>query len=551
MVPAEVANTPLVLVVRDGWGKNPNREHDRFNAISLAKTPVADHLGAMWPATLIRTCGEDVGLAVGTMGNSEVGHQNIGAGRIVDQEIMRITCAIQNASFFRNEALCGALVHARKNRSNFHVMGLVSDGRVHSDLEHLFAIIDLARLNDFPADRFFIHCFTDGRDTGPRTGLQFIERLEHKLDEAQVGRIASVCGRYFAMDRDHRWNRVALAYACLTGRGGGAADSAETSGVTIGAAGNALDAVRAYYDKPIEPNRAGDEFITPTQILGEDDRPLAFISPGDSVVFFNFRGDRPRELTRAFMLDDDQWDQVKDGGFDRGSRIDNLYFCAMTEYEQGLEVSAVAFKRPPKMQHILGQTIADAGLAQLRCAETEKYAHVTFFFNDYREEPFGNEQRTLIASPRDVSTYDQKPEMSARGVCDAILERLAATDCEPFIVVNFANADMVGHTGSLETTIRAVEVVDECVGRIVDAAIARSGSLIITADHGNAEQMWNPEQDCPHTAHTTFNVPLYIVGEAFKNAQLRSGGRLADIAPTALAMMGLAQPEAMTGISLL
>ncbi|MHC4128209.1 MAG: 2,3-bisphosphoglycerate-independent phosphoglycerate mutase [Planctomycetota bacterium] len=526
-------NAPLVLIVRDGWGENPHPDHDRFNAVKLASTPVADRLMREYPTTLIRTCGEDVGLPAGVMGNSEVGHQNIGAGRVVDQEVMRITRAVRDRSFFENPALIGAFDHAQKTGGLVHLLGLVSDGQVHSDLDHLLALIDLAAQREFPADRLLVHAITDGRDTAPKGGLGYVERVLAKLSDAGVGRIGSVMGRYYAMDRDNRWDRVALAWNCLTGRG------------DAPPAPSALDAIRDYYDHPTEPSRTGDEFIVPARI-GDD-----LVEDGDAIIFFNFRGDRPRELTRAFMLDDRAWAGVANGGFDRGPKLEDLYYCTMSRYEEGLPVTAVAFQKPPKMANMLGDVIARAGLTQFRCAETEKYPHVTFFFNDYREEPFDGESRLLVPSPKEVSTYDQKPEMSAYGVCDGVVDRLGADDGETLIVVNFANGDMVGHTGNLEAATRAVEVADECVGRIVEATLQRGGTLIVTADHGNAEQMWDPKHDCPHTAHTTYDVVLTIVGAAVKGQALRAGGRLADIAPTILAMLDLEPPPEMTGTSLL
>jgi 2,3-bisphosphoglycerate-independent phosphoglycerate mutase len=549
MPPDQSSRAPVVLVIRDGWGENPHPEHDAFNAIKLAKTPVDDELRANWPHTLIRTSGEDVGLPPGTMGNSEVGHQNIGAGRIVDQEVMRITRAIRDGSFFENRALRGSFEHSQKTGGQVHLLGLVSDGQVHSDIEHLVALLELAQKLDFPGDRVFIHMITDGRDVGPKTALRYLERLEATVSETGIGRIASVIGRYYAMDRDHRWERTAAAYHVLTGR---EVRHERFDPDLIRTARTARDAIQHYYDNPTESSRDGDEFILATRIAPNDnDTDIGRINDGDSVIFFNFRGDRPRQITKAFTFDDAAWRDVQNGGFDRGTRIGNLYFCAMTGYEAGLPVSAIAFEKPPKMKNILGQIIAAANLTQYRCAETEKFPHVTFFFNDYREEPFTGESRLLIPSPQDVSTYDQKPEMSAHEVCQGVLDRLAADNGERLIIVNFANPDMVGHTGKLDAVIKAVETTDECVGRIVRATLACSGSLIITADHGNAEQMYDPDHDSPHTAHTTYDVPLIIVGERYRNATLRRGGRLADIAPTVLAMMALAQPPEMTGETLL
>ncbi len=544
-----------MLVIRDGWGQNPNPEHAAFDAIAQARTPVADSLGRDWPTTLIKTSGEDVGLPAGTMGNSEVGHQNIGAGRIVEQELLRINRGAAKG-FAGNEAIAQAFAHAERNQRALHLLGLVSDGRVHSDFAHLKVLIDAAVARGFPGDRLFIHVITDGRDTAPETGLGFVDRLEAKLaaaggDDGPQGRIATVSGRYWAMDRDHRWERVARAYGMLTGRPEGGLD-----GLDLGTASSARDVLTHYYANPAGPSRHGDEFVPPTRIvdaagLAADGQPVATIADGDAVIFFNFRGDRPREIAKAFLLDDEAWGQVKGGGFARGQRLEDLFFVGMTRYEQGLPLSAVAFEKPPKMPGILGATVAEAGLTQLRCAETEKMPHVTFFMNDYRDEPFAGERRALLPSPTDVTTYDQRPQMAAHAVRDAVLARLAADDCESLIVVNFANPDMVGHTGKLEAIVQAVEVVDGCVGQIVDATLARGGALLITADHGNAEQTWDPENDCPHTAHTTYDVPLHLVAEAFRGTTLRRDGRLADLAPTALALMGLAQPPAMTGKSLL
>ena len=536
------SNCPCILIIRDGWGINPHPQERAADGTRLGKTPVCDRLEQEWPHTLIKTSGEDVGLPIENgepvMGNSEVGHQNIGAGRIVDQELMRITRAVRSGDFARNEGLVAACAHAKGTTDDgraraLHIMGLVSGGKVHSDFVHLEALVQLAKSQGVPSDRVFVHVFTDGRDTAQHSGLPFVERLEELLAHAG-GRIATVIGRYWAMDRDFRWDRVERAWNAIMDR----------TGTVYGA--NAVQVMRDYYAHPTSPNMSGDEFIPPTRILREAGVP----KDGDAVVFFNFRGDRPRELTMAFVLPDDAWSKVKSGGFARDPRPHGLHFVTMTGYEQGLPVR-VAFERPAKMPHIMGEWISSLGLTQFRCAETEKFPHVTFFFNDYREEPFPGERRTLIPSPKDVETYDQKPEMSAYGVRDAVLARIAAADCESFIVVNFANPDMVGHTGNLQAVIKACEVVDECVGQIIEATLARGGSLVITADHGNAEQMKDPTTGEPQTAHTNFTVELFVVGEAFRGVQLREGGRLADIAPTMLAMMGCAQPPEMTGTSLL
>lgn len=534
------ANVPCVLVIRDGWGRNPHPEHHAFNAVELARTPVAEALERTWPTTLIRTSGEDVGLPVGpdgpTMGNSEVGHQNLGAGRVVDQELMRITRAIRSGDFARNPVLQQAFERALRRGTRVHFMGLVSDGQVHSDLGHLEALLEMAHAAGVPSERLFVHAFTDGRDTAPTAGAAYLRRVQAALDRTG-GRIADVIGRYWAMDRDHRWERVQRAFECLVGRG---------TAPDVLTAPSADEALARYYANPAEPSRSGDEFVPPTRIDGVD----GAIRDGDSVVFFNFRGDRPRELCKAFVLPDPAWAAVKQGGFPRGRVPQDLFFATMADYEQGLPVQVV-FERPPKMPAILGAWISELGLRQFRCAETEKFPHVTFFFNDYREEPFPGETRVIVPSPKDVSTYDQKPEMSAAGVRDAVLERLRAPDCQELIVVNFANPDMVGHTGSLPAAIRAVEVVDAACGALVEAACARGGSLIVTADHGNAEQMKDPRTGKPHTAHTNYTVPLSVVGEAFRGRRLRDDGRLADVAPTLLEMMGLPQPQEMTGRSLL
>lgn len=548
---AKLTRRPLLLIIRDGWGHNPYPEWDHANAVKLAKTPVDNRLRTTYPWVQIHTSGEDVGLPAGVMGNSEVGHQNIGAGRIVDQEQMRITRTIRDGSFFSNAALCAAAAHAKSNGGVLHILGLCSDAGVHSALEHLYALLELARRQGLAGDAVQVHAFGDGRDTPPQSGVGFVRAVETKMREMGVGRVATVIGRYYAMDRDNRWDRVEKAYRLLTASAGVRVASAE-------------EAFTRYYAHPTEPNRAGDEFIEPT-VVGEP-RP---IRSGDAAVFFNFRGDRPREITKSFVYDEFPYEQVeKDGtrkrqGFDRGPKIANLYYCTMCEYETGLPVK-VAFARPAKMANILGAYAADLGLKQFRCAETEKFPHVTFFFNDYREPPFDGEDRQIVPSPRDVTTYDQKPEMSAYGVTDEMLRRIAS-DAYDLYILNYANGDMVGHTGNLRAAIRAVEVVDECVGRVVGAVLAKGGAAIVTADHGNCEQMIDPATGGPHTAHTTYDVDLIVVDDRYRGAYdsatgapksnggipLRPGGRLADIAPTLLALGGLRQPAEMTGQSLI
>ena len=526
-----VRKKPVVLIVRDGWGENPHSEWNHANAVHLANTPVADALTAKYPNVLIHTSGEDVGLPDGVMGNSEVGHQNIGAGRIVDQEVMRITRAIRDESFFSNKVVGEAIAHVKQSGGTLHLLGLMSDGRVHSDLQHAMAIIDLAKRNDL--QNFAVHAITDGRDTSPTGGLGFVGQVEDKLAEAGVGHIASVIGRFYAMDRDLRWERVQAAYDMMT-------KGAERK------AASASEAIQSYYDNPTEPSRSGDEFITATSI--ESDHP-GLIKEGDAVIFMNYRGDRPREITKAFVLSDEEWAGIEGGGFDRGKRIENLYFATMTGYETGLPTHVI-FEKREKMPSILGDYISSLGLNQFRCAETEKYPHVTFFFNDYRDDPFPSETHGMAASPRDVSTYDQKPEMAAHDITEKVLGEIESGNSE-LLIVNFANGDMVGHTGVVEAATKAVEVVDECVGKIVDAVLAKGGSLVVTADHGNCEQMIDPETGGPHTAHTTYRVPLIVVEDGVEGKTLHEDGRLADIAPTILALMGLDKPAEMTGRSLI
>jgi 2,3-bisphosphoglycerate-independent phosphoglycerate mutase len=516
---------PCVIIVRDGWGKNPYPQWNNANAIYLAKHPVADRIMSQYPSTLIRTSGFDVGLPEGTMGNSEVGHQNIGAGRVVDQESVSITKQVRNGEFFDNAPLNAAVDHAIQNGSNLHLLGIASDAGVHGRLEHLFACLELCERRGL--QRVFLHAFTDGRDTPPNSGREFIRQIEAKMSQIAVGQIATVCGRYWAMDRDKRWDRVQRAYLALTA-GVGPIFSSATA------------AVESYYALPTEPTMLGDEFITPSVISDDGRTPRAIIADGDAIIFYNYRGDRPRELTRAFVMPDFD-------GFAR-RRIENLFYCTMTAYETGLPVH-VAFPKPPKMENILGEYLSKLGLRQFRCAETEKYPHVTFFFNDYREEPFPGEDRVVVPSPRDVSTYDQKPQMSAQGVCDEVVRRVES-GLYDLIVVNFANCDMVGHTGVLAAAIKAVEVTDDCVGQIVAAVQRQSGTALILADHGNCEQMIDPLTGGPHTAHTTYDVEIILVDERFKGRRLREGGRLADVAPTALMMMGLPQPPQMSGNSL-
>ena len=538
---------PIVLIVRDGWGENPNPEHDAFNAIKLANTPITDALMAKYPATLLHTSGEDVGLPDGTMGNSEVGHQNIGAGRIVDQESVRISKQVHTGEINDNHALCDAIENANNHGHNVHLLGIASDAGVHGLLDHLYGLVKLCKQRGVPTDKILLHLFTDGRDTGPFTGKGYIEQIEAQLADIGAGRIASICGRYWAMDRDNRWERVKRAYDLLTGRGKEEDRPPRFNG--------AVQAIQDYYDNPTNDSQNGDEFITP-RFVGKE----GAIADGDTVIFYNYRGDRPREITRAFMQPD-FFGNVPPSpdsgakGFDRGPKL-NIRYVTMTAYDETFKEFpglAVAYPKPPKMKDIGGEYLAKQGKTQFRCAETEKFPHVTFFANDYREEPFEGETREMAQSPS-VATYDLKPEMSAAGILELVLKRVNedGIDCPDFILVNFANGDMVGHTGKLDAAIKAVETVDGCVGQIVNAVLARGGKLIITADHGNAEQMFDPETNAPHTAHTTYDVPCILVGEGLtKETQLRDDARLADLFPTALDLMGLDKPEAMTGVSLL
>lgn len=532
---------PVVLIVRDGWGQNPYTEWNEANAVYLGKTPVADRLMRDYPTTLIHTSGEDVGLPAGVMGNSEVGHQNIGAGRIVDQELMRISRMVRNGSIEENETLRKAMTLAKERGSKLHFMGLASEAGVHSSLEHLYGLLAMAKRIGVPGDRVFIHNFGDGRDSPPQSGIEFCRQIEAKTAELGIGRVATVIGRFYAMDRDNRWERVEKAYQLLA------------NGVGHRAA-SATEAYQRYYDHPTDASRHGDEFIEATAVVDANGQPLATIGDGDSVIFYNFRGDRPREISKAFCCEKFPYEGMgKDGvmahmGFERPHKPD-VYFVTLTEYESGLPVH-VAILKPPKMVNILGSYVSELGLKQFRCAETEKFPHVTFFFNDYREPPFPGEDRQIIPSPRDVSTYDQKPEMSAPEVTEEMLRRIESGQYD-LMILNYANGDMVGHTGSIPAAIQAVETVDTMVGRIVDATLAKGGALIVTADHGNCEQMIDPTTGGPHTAHTTYDVPLIVVDDRFKGQKLREGGRLADIAPTILRMLDLPQPPEMTGESLL
>jgi 2,3-bisphosphoglycerate-independent phosphoglycerate mutase len=519
---------PVLLVIRDGWGKNPDPSQNAFNAVHLARKPCDDRLHAVYPHTLIAASGTDVGLPDGVMGNSEVGHENIGAGRIVDQELVRLNKLFSEKRLAANPVWRAVVDRVKTRHSRLHLMGIVSDAGVHGMLEHLYGILRQAKEDG--VTEVYIHAFTDGRDTPPQSGAMYVQQVEAKCREIGVGKIASVCGRFWAMDRDNRWERVEQAYDMLTGR------------KTAPTAVSAEAAIRSYYEAPLSPTQNGDEFVPATWIVGQDGKPIATIGNGDAVLFYNYRGDRPREITRAFVMDDFK-------GFDRGPKLD-LYFATMTEYESGLPVHVVSGK-PEALKNILGQVVSAAGIAQFRCAETEKNPHVTFFFNNYRKEPFPGEERACPASPK-VPTYDMQPEMSEPDVAKLATEAILSGKYG-LIVVNFANPDMVGHTGSLEAAIKAVEATDRGVGELLVALEKVGGKAVIVADHGNCEQMWDPIHNSPHTSHTLNLVEAFVVGEGYSagKTRMRSGGRLADIAPTVLQLMGLPKPVEMTGESLI
>ena len=511
-----MSKKPVVLMVLDGYGISEKTEG---NAIALADTPVMDKLMAECPYVKGNASGEAVGLPEGQMGNSEVGHMNIGAGRIIYQELTRITKAIKDGDFFENKEMLDAIENCKKNNSDLHLWGLLSDGGVHSHNTHLYAILELCKRQNF--DRVYIHPFFDGRDTAPASGKGFLEELIAKTKEIGVGKVASLSGRYYAMDRDNRWDRVELAYKSLvTGEGVQAEDP--------------VAAIQESYDKEVY-----DEFILPTVIV-EDGKPVSLVKANDSVIFFNFRPDRAREITRAFCTDDFD-------GFERpNGRMPLVYVC-FKDYDESIPNKEVAFKKE-EITNTFGEYLAANGLKQLRTAETEKYAHVTFFFNGGVEEPNKDEDRILVKSPK-VATYDLQPEMSAPEVSKNLNEAILGGKYD-VIIINFANPDMVGHTGVIPAAIKAVETVDKCVGTAVEAVKKVDGVLFICADHGNAEQMINYETGAPHTAHTTNPVP-FILYNYDECKALREGGCLADIAPTLLEILGLPQPAEMTGKSLI
>jgi 2,3-bisphosphoglycerate-independent phosphoglycerate mutase len=509
----------VALIILDGWGCAPDGPG---NAVSQANTPVMDSLWQEYPHTLLECSGLAVGLPEGQMGNSEVGHLTIGAGRVVYQDLVRVSLAIEDGSFFQNPALLKAVEHVRARGSKLHLLGLLGPGGVHSHIQHLQALLRLA--HDHALPRVEVHAILDGRDTPPTSGLNYIKDLESYTDQLGTGRIATVSGRYYTMDRDKRWERIENAYRMMVyGEG--------ESG------GTAVDVVERSYDRGIN-----DEFVLPA-VVGRtpEERQESLISPHDAVIFYNFRSDRTREITRALVTDEMPY-------FNRGPKLEDLLMVTMTEYEEGLPVE-VAFPAA-NVSRVLAEVLSERGIRQFHTAETEKYAHVTFFINGGREEPFPLEDRELVPSPKKVATYDMKPEMSAPRVCEVVLSVLDRGE-HPVIIVNFANGDMVGHTGIIPAAIKAIETVDECLGRIVDSIVQKGGAALVTADHGNSEEMIDLETGGIKTAHTTNPVPFVLVGEQTRNAKLRDSGGLYDLAPTILDLLDIPKPDVMTGTSLI
>ena len=502
-----------MLIILDGFGIN---ENENGNAIQIAKTHNIDKLLKQNPNTIIHTSGLDVGLPEGQMGNSEVGHTNIGAGRIIYQDLTKITKSIEEGDFFSNQELVNAIENCKKNGSKLHIFGLLSDGGVHSHVRHLYAILELAKRKDF--EDVYVHCFLDGRDTPPASAENYIVELEKKMEEKGVGKIASIMGRFYAMDRDKRWERVQLAYNALVNGEGEKATSAIT-------------AIESSYQQEIF-----DEFVKPTVIVNAEGNPTATITQNDSIIFFNFRPDRAREITRSIV--DNEFKEFE-------KKLLDVYYVCFTNYDETMPNVHIAFKKD-EIKNTFGEYISNNGLTQLRIAETEKYAHVTFFFNGGEEKQYLGEDRILVPSPK-VQTYDLKPEMSAIEVTDKVIEAINSNKYDS-IILNYANCDMVGHTGNLEAAIKAVETIDTCIGKVIEAVSNKKGVALITADHGNAEQMIDYKTGEPHTAHTTNPVPLIIFGlDSIKLSE----GRLADLAPTMLDIMGLEKPAEMTGNSLI
>lgn len=504
-----VRRRPFVLTIMDGWGHNPNPEN---NAVAAARKPNFERLWKEFPHTTIRTDGPFVGLPEGQMGNSEVGHLSIGAGRIVKMDVTRIDDMIASGDIFSNDVLKAAMAHGRERR--LHLLGLVSTGGVHSHLNHLFALLEMAKREG--VEQVFVHVFTDGRDEPPESGAGFVQSLVNRTNELGVGRIATISGRYYAMDRDKRWERIERAFRAMA----------------AGQGRHATDPVQAIHDSYAKG--VSDEFIEPVVLVDEDDRPVARIEDEDAVIFFNYRADRTRELSDA--LNDPSFEAI-----DRSSAPKNLHFTTMTQYDRRYDYPHVI--PPHQPDNILAHVSEAQGWRNLRVAETEKYPHVTYFLNGGREEPFPGEEREMAPSPK-VATYDLQPEMSAAAVCDIVVKGIESGRFD-WIVVNFANGDMVGHTGKLDAAVKAIETVDGCLGRIRQALEAKQGSWIVTADHGNADLMVDPQTGQPHTYHTTFPVPLILVSD-FKG-DLRNDGSLRDIVPTMLGVLGADQPGEMTG----
>ncbi len=517
-----MAKKPTILLILDGYGLNDKTEG---NAVALAKTPVMDRLMKEYPFVKGNASGLFVGLPDGQMGNSEVGHLNMGAGRIVYQDLTRITKEIEDGDFFKNEALLAAVENCKKYDSALHMWGLVSDGGVHSHIEHIYGLLELAKRNGLT--KVYVHCFLDGRDTPPASGKDYVRALVNKMSELGVGKVASVHGRYYAMDRDKNWDRVEKAYAALVyGEGASAEDP--------------VAGIQASYDAGVT-----DEFVIPF-VVKENGVPVATVKENDSVIFFNFRPDRAREMTRAMCCEDFD-------GFERRNGFFALKYVCFTEYDVTIPNKIIAFEKV-KLTNTFGEYISSLGMRQARIAETEKYAHVTFFFNGGVEAPNPGEDRILVDSPKYVPTYDKKPRMSAYSVCDKLSEAITKKDDNgeayyDFIICNFANPDMVGHTGVIEAAIKAIEVIDECLGELVNFVKEVNGQMFICADHGNAEMLVDYETGEPFTAHTTNPVPFILVN-ADENITLREGGKLADIMPTLLDIAGVKKPAEMTGESL-
>ena len=525
---------PLVLIILDGWGY---RAETNANAIALARKPTYDRLLSEYPNTLIHTSGPFVGLPDGQMGNSEVGHLNIGAGRIVHMDSTRIELMIQNGEFFQHPVLLNAMKNARTGGRQLHLFGLVSDGGVHSYQTHLHALLKMAKQNQ--VERVFVHAFMDGRDTLPTNGAGYLEQLQQAMREYNTGKIATVSGRYYAMDRDRRWERIAKAYNAMVF---GEAEGGKYS--------DAVQGMKESYNKGVT-----DEFVVPFVCTGDSARATSTIRDEDSCICFNFRADRVRQITRALTRNsrlnehggsDLQGAEDLDATIPRDRVPNNLHYVCMTQYDKKFSLPVVI--PPESLDNILANVMGQMNMRNLRVAETEKYAHVTYFFNGGVEQPFPGEDRALVASPK-VATYDLKPEMSAAGIADTVVKAVEDGTFD-VIVVNFANADMVGHSGKLEPTIKAVETVDACLGRIELAVRSKGGAILITADHGNAEMMIDPVSGGPHTYHTTNPVPFIVIAENAKQFKLKSGGSLRDISPTILGMLGLPEPKEMTGADL-